>query len=422
MTSRFDVAVVGAGPAGAAAAILLARAGWSVALVERQAFPRRKVCGECIAASNLALLDALGVGAAVEARAGAELRRVALMRGDETIVAALPAGAGAHRWGRAIGREHLDTWLADAAQAAGATRFQPWALEAIGGCAGDFALKIRPIAGPGVEIELVAGVVVAAHGSWEPLPCERQARRQARAGSDLFAFKANFRAAAIAPDLLPVLSFASGYGGMVVADDGIATLAGCIRDDRLQALRADRPGMRAGDVFEAMLRRECRGVAVALEGATREGPWLASGPLRPGVRLGRGPGQGQDKVEDGFFRIGNAAGEAHPIVGEGISMALQSAFVLAALIGPERARLVGTATAREAQRRALAAYEAIWRRRFTRRLRVAAAFAHVAMRPALARVAWPLARRWPGVLTLGARLSDKTRCAPEATRLVGDAA
>jgi len=103
-------------------------------------------------------------------------------------------------------------------------------------------------------------------------------------------------------------------------------------------------------------------------------------------------------------------------------MALQSAFVLAALIGPARATLVAAATAHEAQRRALDAYEAIWRRRFTRRLRVAAVFAHVAMRPALARVAWPLARRWPGILTLGARLSDKTRCAPEATRLVGDAA
>ena len=75
MSARFDVAIVGAGPAGSAAAILLARAGWSVALVERQRFPRRKVCGECIAASNLALLDALGVGAEVERLAGAELRR-----------------------------------------------------------------------------------------------------------------------------------------------------------------------------------------------------------------------------------------------------------------------------------------------------------------------------------------------------------
>ena len=418
MTTRFDVAIVGAGPAGAAAAILLARAGWSVALIERQAFPRRKVCGECIAASNLALLDALGIGAELEARAGAALRRVALMRGDETIVAMLPPGEGVHRWGRAVGREHLDTWLADAAEAAGATRFQPGALESIAGGAGDFVLTVRSVAGQGGEFELGAGVVVAAHGSWQSLPSERQARRDTRAGSDLFAFKANFRRAAIAADLLPVLSFAGGYGGMVVADDGIATLAGCIRDDRLQVLRAGEPGARAGDVFEAMLRRECRGVASALERATREGPWLASGPLRPGIRLG----QRRNDGDDGVFRIGNAAGEAHPIVGEGISMALQSAFVLAALIGPERARLVGAATAYEAQRHALDAYGAIWRRRFTRRLRVAAAFAHVAMRPALARVAWPLARRWPGVLTLGARLSDKTRCAPEATRLVGDAA
>ena len=54
MTTRASTpSIVGAGPAGSAAAILLARAGWSVALVERQRFPRRKVCGECIAASNL---------------------------------------------------------------------------------------------------------------------------------------------------------------------------------------------------------------------------------------------------------------------------------------------------------------------------------------------------------------------------------
>lgn len=416
-TPRFDVAVVGAGPAGSAAAILLARAGWSVALIERQAFPRRKVCGECIAASNLALLDALGVGAAVEARAGAELRRVALMRGEETICAALPAAAGAHRWGRALGREHLDAWLADAAEAAGATRFQPWALASIAGRAGDFVLDVRPSAGQGAAAEVRAGLVVAAHGSWEPLPSERQARRDTRAGADLFAFKANFRDAAIAADLLPVLSFAGGYGGMVVGDDGMATLAGCIRDDRLQALRAAQPGARAGAVFEAMLRRQCGGVASALAAATREGAWLASGPLRPGVRLGR-----RGVGEDGVFRIGNAAGEAHPIVGEGISMALQSAFVLAALIGSSRAELLAPVSAVAAQRRALAAYEAIWRRRFARRLSVAAAFAHVAMRPALARVAWPLARRWPGVLTAGARLSGKTRCAPEAIRLVGDAA
>lgn len=410
MSTSFDVAIIGAGPAGASAAILLARAGWSVALIERQAFPRRKVCGECIAATNLELLDALGVGAAFHARAGAELRRVALMRGTETIVAALPPGQGRYRWGRALGREQLDTVLADAAEQAGATRLQPCALQSIAGSPGRFLLRVRREDGPGEQgdVALAAALVVAAHGSWEPLPWERDERRGTRAPSELFAFKANFRAAAIDADLLPVLSFDGGYGGMVVADDGLATLAGCIRADRLHALRAAQPGVRAGDAFESMLRSECAGVAAALDDATRDGAWLASGPLRPGVRV---------DADDGVFRIGNAAGEAHPIVGEGISMALQSAFVLAALIGAERPALTASAGAAAAQRRARAAHEALWRRRFAGRLGIAAAFAHVAMRPALAAAAWPFVRHWPRILTEGARLSDKTRCAPEALRL-----
>ncbi|MEO7057314.1 MAG: FAD-dependent oxidoreductase, partial [Caldimonas sp.] len=150
MKTRFDVAIVGAGPAGASAAILLARAGWSVVLVERQAFPRRKVCGECVAASNLDLLDVLGIGAAFDRLAGAELRRVALMHGQRTVVANLPGSDGdAPRWGRALGREHLDTLLAEAAEAAGATRLQPWALQSIAGSAGRFRLQVRAMNGDG---------------------------------------------------------------------------------------------------------------------------------------------------------------------------------------------------------------------------------------------------------------------------------
>ncbi|HEY2560803.1 MAG TPA: FAD-dependent oxidoreductase [Caldimonas sp.] len=410
MRTSFDAAIVGAGPAGASLAILLARAGWTVALIERQPFPRRKVCGECVAASNLELLGTLGVGTAFANKAGAELRRVAWLRGSETIVARLPPAAGVHRWGRALGREHLDTALADAAEAAGATRLQPWTLQSIEGAAGRFLLRVRADTGSPADRdhELCAGVVVAAHGSWEPLPSERGERRETRAASDLFAFKANFRGAALDADLLPVLSFAGGYGGMVVADDGIVTLAGCIRADRLQALRAAVPGARAGDAFEAMLRQECAGVGAALAAARRDGAWLASGPLHPGVRVG---------VDDGVFRIGNAAGEAHPIVGEGISMALQSAFVLAALIAPERAALLDPPSAAAAQRNARRRYAVLWRRRFARRLAVAAGFAHIAMRPALAAAAWPLVRRWPQILTAGARFSDKTRVVPEAAAL-----
>jgi flavin-dependent dehydrogenase len=56
-----DVAVIGAGPAGAAAAIQLARRGWQILLVDQASFPRPKVCGEALGPAAAQLLDDLGV-------------------------------------------------------------------------------------------------------------------------------------------------------------------------------------------------------------------------------------------------------------------------------------------------------------------------------------------------------------------------
>ena len=75
-----------------------------------------------------------------------------------------------------------------------------------------------------------------------------------------------------------------------------------------------------GETFEGWLRGRAD-IGAALAGARRDGPWLASGPLAPGIRTG---------VADGVLRVGNAGAEAHPLLGEGMSMALQSAALLAA--------------------------------------------------------------------------------------------
>ena len=144
MRSVFDAVIVGAGPAGSSAAILLARAGWSVALVEKQRFPRRKVCGECIAASNLPLLDALGIGPVFNSVAGPELRKVALMRGDQTIIADLPESRdGKYRWGRALGRATLDTLLIERARVVGVLVLQPCSVQAIEGEVGNWHCAVR---------------------------------------------------------------------------------------------------------------------------------------------------------------------------------------------------------------------------------------------------------------------------------------
>ena len=120
MATESDALIIGAGPAGAATAILLRLAGWRVVLVEKSAYPRQKVCGECLTAGSLALLDELGVGAAVCARASPELRQVGWMGKSPAVVAELPACAqGIHRYGRALGRDHLDKLLVDRAQELG---------------------------------------------------------------------------------------------------------------------------------------------------------------------------------------------------------------------------------------------------------------------------------------------------------------
>ncbi len=396
--TRFDAVIVGAGPAGSTAAIMLARAGWSVAVVERQRFPRRKVCGECIAASNLPLLEELGIGAAFEACAGPELRFVTLLRRDDAVTAKLPAAEHErYAWGRALGRETLDTLLLEQARAGGVAVLQPWSVQAIEGLPGAWHIEVRALDSPAF-LRLRASVVIDAHGSWEDLPSHRPQRRLARGAGDLFAFKANFRASSLREGAISVLALDGGYGGMVVADGGMTTVACCLRRDRLSALRGGSPGQRAGDAVEGWLQRECSGVRQALQGAPRDGPWLACGPLDPGARV---------LPKDTLFRIGNAAGEAHPILGEGMSMALQSAALLCShLLGDQPApQAPGPALQAELQRR----YAADWQRQFAPRLRLAAVFAHAAMRPPSAAVLMSLVRTWSGLLTRGARWGGKVR-------------
>lgn len=400
MKIEFDALIIGAGPAGSSAAIMLARAGWSVALIEKQNFPRRKVCGECIAASNLPLLQALGIGPAFEQAAGPELRKVALLHGAHRVAAKLPAAPHAHYpWGRVLGRETLDTLLINQARLAGVQVMQPWSAVRTQGSAGHWRCEVRA-ADTGTLLTLRAAVLIDAHGSWEALPAERARPNRIHQASDLLAFKASFRQARLVKGLLPVLALDGGYGGMVRAADGLTTLACCIRRDRLEEGRRASPGLSAGDVIEALLKAQCAGVKTALQGATREGVWLAAGPLDTGIHL---------KPADAVFRIGNAAGEAHPIIGEGMSMALQSAWLLCAqlLHAKPGQGLADPLWQREQMRR----YAAQWRLAFAPRLRLAALLAHVAMRPRLAKPMLALLQRWPALLTLGAAWSGKTRCA-----------
>ena len=145
------------------------------------------------------------------------------------------------------------------------------AVDSLEGAPGAFQCALRSTE-TSESATFLAPLAILANGSWEPLPAQRGQRRAQRRPSDLLAFKANFLGGALLPGVLPVLSFPGGYGGMVVADAGVMTLACCVRADRLERLRRASPGCSAGEVVEAMLRRECRGVDEALKTAVRAHP------------------------------------------------------------------------------------------------------------------------------------------------------
>jgi len=407
MTSRIDALVIGAGPAGSATAILLAAAGWRVALVEQHAYPRQKVCGECLTPGSLALLDALGVGGRVLDGAGPPLTRVGWMGDASTVTAGLPAGSGPHRYGRALGRDTLDSILVSQALECGVEVQQPARVRSVHGDIGNFSVEIerhrsRRTAGVArTSFAIRCSIVVDAHGSWESgPPGSGDAARPASRTSDLFGFKASFYDTKLPPGLLPVLAFAGGYGGIVVAERGRSTLAGCIRRDTLQAWRAERRGSSAGAAMEEYLRRSCPGIRHALAGARRAGPWLSVGPLRPGIR---------DSHRDGLFLVGNAAGEMHPLIGEGMTMALQSAFLLADQLTRHGLCTVARAVDSHWAKHAAQAYRQAWHAVFMPKRRLAAAYAHLAMHAPLARPAAAFLQRFPELLTVAARWAGKSR-------------
>lgn len=406
MSHEFDAVVVGGGPAGSASAIMLARAGWSVALVAKQNFPHRTVCGERIAASNLSLLHALGIDALLEQAAGPELRKVSLMQGAYMVVVNLPLAPHEHSARRrAGGQETLDMLLIDQARLAGVQVMQPWVAVRTRGSAGRWRCDVRA-ADTGTLLTLRTTLLIDAQGSWEALPAARARQSKGHHASDLLAFHANFCRTKLARGLVHKLAFNGGYGDMVCVDDSLTTLTCCIRRDHLEAIRRKAPGRSAGEVIEALLIEQCDGVKAALRGATREGAWLVGDQLDTGIHLSPG---------DDVFRIGDAAGEAHPIMGDGLSMSLQSACILCEMLihhKPEQS-LADPAWQRDQLRR----YVVRWRLTFAPRLRLAAVLAHVAMRPLLAKPVLTLLQRWPGLLTLGALWGGKTHCVTDPTAI-----
>jgi menaquinone-9 beta-reductase len=115
MSAEPDVVIVGGGPAGSIAALVLARAGARVRLIDRARFPRDKLCGDTVNPGALAILHRLGLSHVTDD--GLPVDGM-IVSGEAGVRCEGRYGGG--RQGRALSRHVLDERLLDAATAAGA--------------------------------------------------------------------------------------------------------------------------------------------------------------------------------------------------------------------------------------------------------------------------------------------------------------
>ncbi|MDH4137674.1 MAG: FAD-dependent oxidoreductase, partial [Anaerolineae bacterium] len=115
---KSDVIVVGAGPAGASAAYFLAGAGIDVLLVDREVFPREKVCGDGLASRALAMLERMGLGDWLRGFPEPEVMLFSSPHGQAVRIR--PERPEAFSYGRVIPRLKLDEAVVERAVATGA--------------------------------------------------------------------------------------------------------------------------------------------------------------------------------------------------------------------------------------------------------------------------------------------------------------
>lgn len=333
MTIRTDVLVIGGGPAGAAAAVTLARAGRDVVVVDKARFPREKICGDGLTAGALPLLEELGVEAASVPSWRVVTDVVIAPPTGRPAAFAFPRGRGAYAV--AARRSELDAAVLDAARAAGAQVYDGCALLS---AHDDGATVAATVAGLG---EVRARYVIGADGMWSPL---RKCLGVAVPGyrGESHAFRQYLRGVAeparrdlwvwFEPDLLP------GYAwSFPLADGSVNVGFGIHRGGRISI-------QEMADVWRSLLRRpriaEVLGSDWEPEGPHRAWPI----PARVG-RIALTAGRA--------LFVGDAAAASDPMSGEGIGQALSTGMGAARAIvaaGSQGARLVTQRYEREVAR------------------------------------------------------------------------
>jgi flavin-dependent dehydrogenase len=298
-----DVIVAGAGPAGSIAALVLARAGARVLVIDRDAMPRDRLCGDLLNPGAVALLRDLGLDPA--ARPGAHRVSSLSFTGPFGSVAADYAPLAAV----AVPRRDLDRWLLDAALQAGA-RFH----------AGDVVRA--PLMDESGRWPRVHGVILRSRGARTDTRMPANMVIAADGRRSILARRLGLRVPGAGPRQWAVGAHVTNVAGDAATAGihvghgwslGLTPLGGDLM--RVWVSLPSRPdGRHAHDVIRDVMAHDAALRDRLAAARFDDGGVQVDGPLTMGVRTPGAPG---------LFLAGDAAGFVDPATADGLSLAIQ---------------------------------------------------------------------------------------------------
>jgi len=292
---EWDVAVVGAGPAGGVAALEAAASGCSVLLIEKKSFPRYKVCGCCLNRRVIENLREMGLGPMLESAGATPIERFDVRYRSKSAQVEIDGGLS-------LSRSRFDAELAQAAMERGAV-FLPETKAELGRA--DSTCRSLTLTAYGEKSTVRARVVIAADGLGGRLLSEHDSEWV----SDRSLIGAGTLVPGEAidiPDRAIVMAMGrSGYVGLVRIEGGLINVAAALSPKKVKE-----SGIAI--VVQEILS-ECN---LTLTTDRESLVWKGTSTLtRQSARLG----------SERVFVVGDAAGYIEPFTGQGISWAVDSA-------------------------------------------------------------------------------------------------
>ena len=344
----YDVAIVGAGPAGSSCAAFCAQAGLRTLLLERESFPREKVCGDCLNPSCWPVLRRLAVEDRVRSLPHGKLKCVEFIGIDrQTISIALPDDAEI-----AVKRSLFDDLLMSRAREIGAEVFQESTVSELN-LTNSWSIRAN-------ENTFEARVLVAADGRNSTVA--RLRNLLPRVGKERVALQTHILFPPNFGERVVLQFLAEGYSGQAPTGSGELNLCLVGKPSSISKLKHW-----AENEF----------------GIASHHPWRTVTPLTR---------QSLPPAHERLFLIGDAARVVEPFTGEGIFYALRSGELAAQAI----AKLIAGGNDREIQRD----YEREQRSMYSGRLWINRLARAAVLSPRLASGVLVLAKMQPSILRL----------------------